>query len=184
MLPEIPLQFATRLINSGPLLLVGTQGDRGPNMAPVAWHMPGAKTPPLLHLTIGVRHQTWANIEARESFSCNLVPPALLKAVGFFGGTSGHSVEKFARAPVAWHPSSLFGMPFLDLSPGMLECALLNLDPERHLVTAEIKRAHADPALFQERWCIEKEVPIVHHLGGEFFQCGGELLRQERISDW
>ena len=58
------------------------------------------------------------------------------------------------------------------------------MDKNTHLVKGEIISAYAKKEAFTDHWTLDKEFSPLHHLGGEFYECGGEILIQERLKKW
>ncbi|MBU1241099.1 flavin reductase family protein [Myxococcota bacterium] len=183
MKTAIDVQLATRLINSGPLLLVGTRCADWFSMAPIAWSMPGSKKPPTIFLTVGTHHATWDNMVKKGVFSCNVVSPSLIRAVAFLGAHSGKNMDKMTALGLPYSLGPLLEMPLLNDAPAAFECEVLTLDPKTSLVQGVIVSAFADSRWFQERWLVERGFAPVHHLGGDAYQVGAEVVRQPLLQD-
>lgn len=181
---EIDLPVCLRLINNGPLVLVGTRGTERFNAAPVAWAVPAAKTPPTVALFVNPGHCTWQNLEQAGCFTLNVPGRDLLQQVAFLGGSSGKERDKLAECGLQAVRAKTSPAPIFPACLGHLECRLLSLDRDRHLVMGQVEYALADEELFFDHWRLEQGRYPLQHLGGQWYQCGGETMTQERLASW
>ena len=184
MLKEVSLKWATRIINSGALLMVGSKGEKRDNASPVAWNMPGSKTPPSVFLTVGPSHETWKNIERTGEFSCSVVSKEMIDYVAYFGAVSGSEYDKFKISGLKYQRGKILDVPVISMSPGVLECKVIFMDNDLHLIKGEIIYCEVEEEFFHETWKINSRFSPVHHLGGENFQVGEEIIKRERITSW
>jgi flavin reductase (DIM6/NTAB) family NADH-FMN oxidoreductase RutF len=181
---KLDLEFGTRIINNGPLVIVGTSDKKWDDFAPVAWTMPTSKKPPTLTLCIGPSHKTWDNIYNKKVFTCNIPGKNLLKEIAFFGGVSAKDFDKIKIANTEVSRAREIDVPYLNDSLAYLECKIISMDKDTHLVKGEIISAYAKEEAFTDHWKLNKGFYPLHHLGGEFYECGGEILIQERLKKW
>jgi flavin reductase (DIM6/NTAB) family NADH-FMN oxidoreductase RutF len=184
MKKDIDLQFATRLINNSPLLLIGSTGKNYDDISPVAWNMPGSKKPPTIWLTVGPSHETWKNIELTGEFSCNVVGKKLLDLVAYTGSVSGSDTDKFKITKAETINCKQINSPLLVDALAHIECKVIKMDKEEHLIHGEIIRASVDPELFEEHWTLDSGNYPINHLGGDFYQCGDKILISPRSKTW
>lgn len=181
---ELSSEFCLRLLNNGSLCLVGTTGEGGFNAAPVAWTVPAQKAPPVVAMFLSPGHLTWENIARTGEFTLNVPGKDLLKQVAYLGGITGRQLDKLAACGLFAARGKTVAAPIFPDCLGHLECRLVYLDAETHLVRAEVRYALADEEAFYERWKLDGGIFPLQHLGGEFYQCGGELLVQPRLKSW
>jgi len=182
---EIDFKFCLRLINNGPVVLIGTKGEAGFNAAPAAWSTPAKKDPPTVALFVSPTHLTWENIEKMEQFTLNIPGENLVKETAFLGGVSGYKYPgKLEACSMDAVKGKYTDAPIFPACLGHLECKLISMDKESHLITGEVVYALAEEECFYNHWRIGKGALPLHHLGGEFYECGGEEIIQPRIKKW
>lgn len=176
------LEHALRIINNGPVLLVATRSGQTDNICAVAWSTPLGKVPPRLALQINPGHFTWEQLADNPEFTLNVPGRTQLELVGWCGGISGRQCAKPGSAPVKLARGNSVNAPLLLDCLAHLECRAVQMDRENRRVTAEVVYACADEEAFFEGWTLRPGFEPLHHLGGEYYQCGGERLRQARLT--
>jgi len=184
MKKQVSLEYATRIINNGPLVVVGTRGQEWDDFAPVAWTMPTSKSPATITLCIGPSHETWKNIVEKKEFTCNIPGLDLIREVAFFGGVSAANCNKIEITGVEVNKAKDVNAPVLSASLACLECRVISIDESTHLVKAEIVSAYADEKAFGDHWKLADGCFPLHHLGGKFYECAGKEYVQERLKNW
>lgn len=181
MRKSINLDFATRLINHGPIVMVSSLYDDKIDVTPVAWHMPVQKKPPMVVLEIGESHFIYECILKTGDFAINVPPVSFVEDVVKCGSVSGRDVDKIERFKLAVVPSQKIKSPALKEALAILECALISdehLLKEYNMVLGEVKYAEAEESAFKEHWIFDTdEAKTVHHLGNKTFCVpGGEII--------
>lgn len=173
MRKEVPLKFATRLINHGPVVLVSSSFDSKHNITPVAWNMPVQKDPPMVVLEIGENHFIFECIMATGDFVINIPEASLAKEVVKCGSVSGREVDKFNEFALEAESSKKVNSPTLKNAAATLECELVrdeHLLKEYNMVVGKVKYASAKEGAFSDHWLFDKgEVRTIHHLGDKTF---------------
>lgn len=182
---ELSPETALRMLSNKPLALIGSAGEAGYNAAPVSWLVPCSRNPARIVLFLHPGHLTWENIRGSNVFTVNFPGKTLLRETAYLGGVSGRVVRKLETAGVATVRGKHTGAPFFPACLGHLECRVESLDEARECVTAVVVYALADETAFHERWRVEEAGgrPL-QHLGGEYYQWGGEVLHQPKLRKW
>ncbi|MFH1530528.1 MAG: flavin reductase family protein [Pseudomonadota bacterium] len=180
---RIPLPWAYRLLNHGPLVLVSTtDGERG-DVSTVAWARPCQKNPPRFSLTIGTSHRTWKNL-TRTGILCINVPTAdLVDLVLYCGRCSGDDVDKIQLREIPIRAGGeLRTLPLVDSCAAWLECRVtaetLAEGTSRIEVEAVAASCRAGVLSPQFTWNVDAW-PTLHHLGGSRFLVGDQMLNAE-----
>ena len=182
---ELEPQFFLRTINNGPVAIIGSRGENGYNACVVAWTSPASKSPPSLALFLSSGHLSWENIAQQKSFTVNIPDKALARHAAYLGGVSGRAVpDKLAVCGMESIQAKFADAPIFPACIANLECRVLSMDPETHLVLGEVVYALAEETLFYDHWRLEQGRYPLHHLGGEYYQCGSEKLVQPRLQAW
>ncbi len=174
----VGLDHAHRLLNHGPVTLVGTARGDERNVMAAAWVMPIDFTPPKFAAVIAADTQTRELLLATGE--CTLMAPtdAMLDVTYAVGTHSGRDGDKLARFGLTAERGSLVAAPLIAGCACWLECKRV---PEPHVEQAydlfvlECVAAWADDALWQRgEWQFQAGGPrTIHHLkGGLFFQTG------------
>jgi len=175
---SVSLDMATRLINHGPVVMVGSMYDDRMDVTPVAWHMPvQKKDPPMIVLEIGEKHFIYECIMRTGDFTVNIPPATLLENIVKCGSVSGRDVDKIEMCGFTPAPSRKIKSPGIEEAVAILECALIedkHLLGEYNMVLGEVKYAEAEESVFKEHWLFDKaETRTVHHLGNRTFCMSG-----------
>ncbi|MFC1548886.1 flavin reductase family protein [Candidatus Omnitrophota bacterium] len=177
MRKELDLGMATRLINHGPVVMVGSACGEKLDITPVAWTMPVQKKPPVIVLEIGENHFIYECIMKTGDFTVNIPSKALSEEIVKCGTVSGRDVDKFEMSGLNPEPSKKIKSPSLKEAIAVLECVLIkdeHLLKEYNMVPGEVKYAEVEEAAFDEHWLFEKdELTTVHHLGDRTFSFPG-----------
>ncbi|MCK4908169.1 MAG: flavin reductase family protein [Spirochaetes bacterium] len=181
---EIDLDVSLRIINNGPLVIIGSKGKEYDNASSVAWVSPSTKKPPALVIFVSPTHQTWDNIEECGDFSVNVISRELIKHAAYFGGISARDIDKLSITGFPSIKGKFIESPFFPMCMGNLECRVTQMDRETHMITAEVMYALADEEAFFDHWKVDSGFYTVHHLGGPYYQSGTELIEQERLKKW
>jgi flavin reductase (DIM6/NTAB) family NADH-FMN oxidoreductase RutF len=177
MRQPVELHHASRLINHGPTVLVGSAHGGRRNLMAAAWSMPVEFTPPRIAIVIDKKTFTRELVSASGGFAVSIPGRALLDATYAVGSVSGRDLpDKFASYGIASFDGPVLGQPFATDAVAWMECRLI---PEPHTEDAydtcfaEVVWAAADPRVFDRgRWSFRDdntELHTLHHLGGGNF---------------
>lgn len=177
MRQPVDLHHASRLINHGPTVLVGSAHGGRRNLMAAAWSMPVEFTPPRIAIVIDKKTYTRELIAASGAFSVSLPGRALLSEAYAVGTVSGREVsDKFEQYGIASFNGPVLGLPLAADAVAWMECRLI---PEAHTEDAydtcfaEVVWAAADARVFERgRWSFRDdntELHTLHHLGGGSF---------------
>ncbi len=177
---EIPTESAHRLINHGPLVLVSTRGKNGVyDVAPIAWNSPVHKSPPMMLVVVGKRHQTHENIEHANGFIVVVPHADQLELVRRTGSVSGRDADKFKQFGI----ETLRGHHVDALVPqdcvGFIECEVAQTIGihQVSVFAGKVVSASADEEAFDQRLLSESSAgKTLHHLGGSTFSVPSDRL--------
>jgi len=113
MKEEIPLKFATRLINSGPLALISVKGEKRDNIMTIAWHTPLSHNPPLVACAVGRSNYTFELIDKAREFVLNIPPAKYIDEAVLCGTESGRDTDKFNEAHFTKMPAKAVDAPII-----------------------------------------------------------------------
>lgn len=122
----VPLDKASRLLNHGPTVLVGSKHAGRVNVMAAAWAMPLDFTPPKVAVVIDKATLTRELIEASGVLSVCVPCVAqadLTRAVG--GESDKDHPDKLQRCGVAFQPGSVTGSPLVHGAIAWMECRVL-----------------------------------------------------------
>jgi flavin reductase (DIM6/NTAB) family NADH-FMN oxidoreductase RutF len=177
---DVELPHASRLINHGPTVLVGSAHGGQRNLMAAAWSMPVEFTPPRIAIVIDKKTYTKELVTASGVLAISIPGRALLDATYAVGSVSARDlregVDKFAHFDIATFDGPVLGLPLATDAVAWMECRLI---PERHTEDAydtcfaEVVWAAADARVFDRgRWSFRDdntELHTLHHLGGGHF---------------
>jgi len=169
---EVGLEYATRLVNSGPVILVSAAFVRVRAIMTVAWNMPVQKSPPLIAIAIGTNHYTTGVIERSGEFIINIPGQEMLAVVKYCGSVSGFREDKFESGKFDAVSGKLVNAPVISGAMGFLECKVARtVDMGDHgIYLGRVVRCAARKGCFHEVWKVaEGKAQLVHHLGGPNF---------------
>lgn len=188
---DVDLAHASRLVNHGPTVLVGSAHAGRRNLMAAAWSMPVEFTPPRIAVVIDKATFTRELVEASGAFSLCLPCPALADLTWTVGSVSGREPgpDKFERFGIVAPPGPVLGLPWVEGCVAWLECRVI---PEPHAQRAydtffgEVVAARSDTRVFDGgRWTMTADnAPLhtIHHLGAGRFAPAGPMLQATRLS--
>lgn len=174
---ELPLAY--RLLNHGPVTLVGSAHEGARNVMAAAWAMPLDFDPPKLAVVIDAHSHTRTLVEASGEFTLSIPCRAIAAAVLKAGSVSGRDVaDKFAEAGLGWFPATRVDAPLVAGCVAWLECRVLPRpdNEKRHdLFLAEVVAAQADTRVFRDgKWDFAADdLRTLHYFGGGTFAVTG-----------
>ncbi len=175
-----------RILANGPLLMVVTLGQAGdglrPEVSTVAWSVPIDTNPPRLAVIIDCTHRTWHSALEQGECTLNVVSRELLPRAVYAGTVSSREHDKIAETGLVTVAGSVIRTPILPQCLANIECRIVSQTAETGLVLLEPLAAFADEEAYYAGWKMENGIYPVQHLGGERFQCGGDVLIQPALN--
>ena len=179
-LQPVPLPWAYRLLNHGPLVLVSTTDGEVGDVSTVAWARPCRKDPPRFSLTVGTSHRTWKNLMKTGILGLNIPATDLVDLVLFCGSVSGDDVDKIAARSIPIRPGgTLISLPLVDSCAAWLECRVTpeTLAEGSSRIEVEAVAASCRVGVLSPKftWNVDA-CPTLHHLGGSSFLVGDRVI--------
>lgn len=182
MILSVPLPQAYRLLNHGPVTLVGSAHGTTTNVMAAAWVMPLDFDPPKVALVIDKNTLTRALVDASGEFSLSIPGRALAGQTLRVGSFSGRERSKLAgENALETLPAEFISAPMIAGCSAWLECRVIpdHHQQQRHdLFVAEVVAARADDQAFADgRWTfLDEAFRTLHYVaGGHFFLTGEDL---------
>lgn len=177
----VELRKSYRLLNHGPVVLVGSAANGRENVMPAAWVMPVDFDPPLVAAVIASGTFTRELVDASGELTLSIPPASMLDAVYDAGQMNGRDGDKWARFGFTHLAASRVAAPLVDGCLGWLECRVVDtsLATKMDLFVCETVAAWADDTVFKNgEWRFaDADRRSVHHLaGGRFFVTGDERM--------
>ena len=175
----IGLPQAARILEPGPLALV-TSFHRGRhNIMTASWLMPLGFDPPRLGVAIHPSRLTHELITHSETFGLSIPLLDLLNAVHHCGIESGCEVDKFVTAKLTPVDAVEIDAPLVGECVAHLECGLvqrLRLS-DHDLFVADVLAVSAAEDLFTDRWQLDANSALIHHIAGDQYAGIGKTYR-------
>ena len=191
MRQDVELRHATRLLNHGPTVLVGSASQGRRNLMAAAWSMPVEFSPPRIAIVLDKSTFTREQIVRSAMFSLSLPCRAQADLTFTVGSVSAlaadaHTPDKLQRFAISAFAGPVLGVPLVDGCVAWLECRLLeagHVQESFDTFFGEVVSAQADPRVFaQGRWSFRednRDLHTLHHLGGGRFAVpAGEIQGQ------
>jgi len=172
------------MLLNNPVTLIGTRGEGGYNACALSWITPASKAPPTISLYLNPSHLSRENIEKTAVFSLNFPDRGLIRETAFAGGVSGRKVSKLKICGLAAIRGKILNVPIFPDCLAQMECRVAHMDQSSHRLDAVVVYAMADEEAFYDHWRVEGKGRPLQHLGGPWYQSGGELLQQKKIRYW
>jgi flavin reductase (DIM6/NTAB) family NADH-FMN oxidoreductase RutF len=184
MLP-VPLDKASRLLNHGPTVLVGSAHGGRVNVMAAAWAMPLDFVPPKVAVVIDKATLTRELVDASGVLSVCVPCVAQADLTRAVGGESGKDhPDKLQHCGVSFEPGPLTACPLVHGAIAWMECRVLPATAfvagPHDLILAEVVSAWADARVFSGgRWHFEdgpEGLRSLHHVAGGFFYSAGSVI--------
>ncbi|HEX7111749.1 MAG TPA: flavin reductase family protein [Mizugakiibacter sp.] len=172
---SLPLARAYRLLEPGPVVLLGTARGGRANVMPMSWHTMMEFEPPLVGCVIGANHFSFAALETTGVCTLNIPTANLARQVVGCGNVSGRRVDKFAAFGLTALDAAKVEAPLVGECYANLECRVADAHwvAQYSFFVLEVVKAWIDPAVRQPR--------TLHHRGrGVFMVAGRELTLPSR----
>lgn len=174
MFIEMPPEKAYRLLESGPVVMVTTRSDRGPNVMTMGFHMMLQHDPPLVGCVIGPWDHSYAAL--RDTGECVICLPTadMAETVTKIGNCSGSEVDKFDAFGLTAKRADTVDAPLVAECLANLECRVVDrtLVSRYNLFVLEVTRIWIDTDRPERR--------LIHHAGDGRFIADGEVLDMSR----
>ncbi|MGM9426705.1 flavin reductase family protein [Hydrogenophaga sp. MI9] len=179
------LNKASRLLNHGPTVLVGSAHGGRTNVMAAAWAMPLDFDPPKVAVVIDQSTLTRQLVESSGVLSVCVPCVAQADLTRAVGGESGKDhPDKLQRCGVAWTAGPETGCPLVEGAIAWMECRVLpatrHVAAPHDLILAEVVSAWADDRVFSNgRWHFEtgpQDLRSLHHVAGGSFYAVGDAV--------
>lgn len=168
---KYPLSKVSQLIEPGPVVLLTTSGEGGPNIMTMSWHMMVDFEPPLIACIVSQGDYSFAAL--RKTGECVIAIPArkLAAKVVKIGNASGRDVDKFASFGLTPLPASRVAAPLVGECFANLECKVTDttLVEKYNMFVLKVLAAWIDPK--------QKDPKTIHHHGFGTFVVDGPAIR-------
>lgn len=175
---EIPVNRANRLINHGPTVLITSAWKDKINVMTAAWQMPVSFQPLLVAVAIGQTRFTHELIQKSGEFVIAVPHLGIIEKVWCCGTHSGRDTDKFAFCKLTPLKTGKVGAPLIEECIGNIECRVCDRHTagDHTIFVGEVVAASVQEGVFDEHLQVNLEsARTVHHLGGRFFCCPGEI---------
>jgi flavin reductase (DIM6/NTAB) family NADH-FMN oxidoreductase RutF len=170
---ELPLSKVYQLIEPGPVVLLTTHGERGPNVMTMSWHMMVEFTPPLVACIVSSGDFGFTALRATEE--CTIAVPAaeLAGQVVKVGNCSGRDPDKFSAFGLTPLPAATIKAPLICECFANLECRVADtgMVSKCGLFILEVVKAWVDPK--------QADPKTIHHRGYGSFAVDGKVIHLE-----
>ena len=136
------------------MVIASYDKDGTPDAMNAAWG--GIAGGDQIFLCLSSNHKTVENILERKAFTVSVADEAHLVEADYVGLVSGNDVpDKLERSGFHVTRSEFVDAPVIDELPLVLECELLNYDPDSHFMVGRIVNAGADKSILSEEGMID-----------------------------
>lgn len=143
------------LLNPRPVVLVSCCDAGGnANVLTVAWQTPLSHTPPMLGISLDLRHYSHQLIAESGEFAVNVVGGDYRDAVVVCGNCSGRDADKILKASLGLVPAHRIRPPLIAGALAHLECVVKNRVQagDHDFFIGEIVYAAAQGESFSDQW--------------------------------
>lgn len=172
-------RMAARLLQPAPLALLTSLYRGQPDVMTLAWHIPLGTDPMLVGVAIYPGRLTHEFVSRGEHFALNIPTVELLSSVHRCGIESGRDHDKFERARLTPDDALEIDVPLIDECAAHIECGVvqrLTLG-DHDLFVGQVLAVSADVDLFTDRWTVQPDAELLHHLGADDYATMGKPYR-------
>lgn len=173
---SFPLSKVYTLLEPGPVVLVTTAGETGPNIMTMSWHTMLEFEPPLVGCVISNRNHSFSLLQASNECVINIPTVDIVEKMVGCGNTSGTNTDKFNKFGLTPKPVAQVGAPLIEECYANLECRVIDssmVDLYCFFIL-EVLTAWIDPAVNEPR--------TIHHRGhGRFMVAGEEIALKSKM---
>lgn len=182
MKKELDLKLATRLINTGSVVLVSTGDDDKKNICPIAWITPISKDPCYLGIAVAKKHYTSELIMVSEEFTINVPTWDIIEKVKVCGAQSGREIDKFKESGLTAEDAvKLNETPRIKECIASIECELyqtIDLGDHNLFIGSPVWIEAEEDCFTDDCWDTSK-AKLLFHLGGKYYCKSGERTNLE-----
>jgi flavin reductase (DIM6/NTAB) family NADH-FMN oxidoreductase RutF len=170
-LRTLALSSVYRLLEPGPVVLLGTAGEQRPNLMTLSWQTPLEFEPPLVGCVVSEQNHSFASLRSTKECVIAIPTAELSRAVVGCGNCSGRKVDKFARFGLTPLPARKVGAPLVAECYANLECRVVDTRLVRayNFFVLEVVQAWIDRSRRNPR--------TLHHRGRGVFAVDGRTIR-------
>jgi len=167
----LPLPKVYGLLETGPVVLLTTQGKERPNIMALSWHTMLEFEPPLVACVVSDLDYSFGLLKTSKECVINIPTVEIARQVVGCGNTTGAEVDKFEQFYLTPKPAEKLAAPLIEECYANLECRVVDTDMlSRYcLFLLEVVKAWIDPSV--------KEPRTIHHQGRGSFRVAGETIR-------
>lgn len=171
----LPLQKAFTLIEPGPVVLVTTQGDTGPNIMTISWTMVLDFTPKF-SITTGAWNHSFAALATTRHCVLAIPTADMIDTVVGIGMCSGADTDKFSRFGLTPIKSKKVSAPRIKQCLANIECRVTDILAPHNIIVLEGVAASYDETHTDKR--------LLHAVGdGTFIADGRKFDRRAMMAE-
>jgi flavin reductase (DIM6/NTAB) family NADH-FMN oxidoreductase RutF len=174
-----PLEQVHRLIEPGPVVLIGTRRHGTPNVMTNGFNMMVRHAPPLIACTVGPWDHSYAALVETGECVVSVPTAAMAATVVDIGNCSGAEVDKFQKFGLTAVEGEKVQAPLVAECYANIECRVADtgLAAAHHLFLLEAVRAWTDPS--------QSSPQLLHHRGDGTFTTDGPVIDlKARMTKW
>ena len=166
----LALSKVYQLIEPGPVVLLTTKGDDGPNIMTMSWHMMLEFEPPRIACCVGDTDFSFAALDATGECVIGIPAVHLARKVVGIGNCHGNRIDKFATFGLTPKPGKMVKAPLILECFANLECKVIDRRMVRDydVFILEVIQAWIDPT--------QKSRKTIHHHGYGKFVVDGRIV--------
>jgi flavin reductase (DIM6/NTAB) family NADH-FMN oxidoreductase RutF len=176
-------QYLQASIAPRPICFASTIDTAGrPNLSPFSFFNLFSTTPPILVFSPSRRvrdnttKHTWQNVQEIAEVVINIVDYPMVQQISLASCDFPREINEFAKAGFTEEPATLVRPPMVKESKVKIECRVIDTRPlgdqggSGNLVICEALLMHIDPAILDEKNCIDqRRLHLVARLGGDWY---------------
>lgn len=168
---SLPLSYAYRLLEPGPVVLLTTVNAKRPNVMTMSWHMMIDFEPPLVGCVVSNRDYTFDILRKTKECVINIPTVELAKQVVGCGNTTGRKIDKFRKFGLTQSDALHVKAPLIDECFASLECIVVDTEMVKkyNIFILKIVKAWIDSS--------KKHPRTIHHMGRGNFMVAGRTIK-------
>ncbi|HEX3723033.1 MAG TPA: flavin reductase family protein [Nitrolancea sp.] len=176
---QLDPRLAARLLQPAPLALITSFYRTQPNVMTAAWLMPVGTSPMLVGVAVHPARLTHEFVSRSELFAINIPTIELLTAVHRCGVESGRDRDKFLTARLNTMDANEIDVPLVEECVAHIECGVVQRISltDHDLFIGEVLAASAVEELFTDRWTVQPDSELLHHIGSDEYATMANMYR-------